>query len=531
MSFFLRVTYNAHNAFASNDLCIRTVGIFSGNLFFDLRYFHGTPSGPLRLTSVDSANPAMIVTSQTAIAILTQGDNSANVKMNLVIDHLILIGDGSQGTSGILVYLSSSISISNLVVDNVDASGFCTAGMNSYRSQPSPTAFITNVRITNSAFHDNPGLPNLFQIAGNGIVLNGVRDVLIQNCVAYNNGAKMNVAPGPLGIWVFDADSVTIRNCTSHNNLVASGNDGGGFDFDCGTTNSVMEYCLSYENYGAGYNLNACGQGSNFNNGGATEHNFIRDSVSIGDTYGQETCSVCVFGGGVFARNNTFLNMFFEVLQTTKTVVQYGNNFNNFNAIAVLEDSDQIFFQNCTFVFPSVTYSNDLVCSDFTNPLCLPLTTSGAPTSAPISKPTVNPTFIPTFIPTVAPTLKPTFIPTLKPTFIPTVAPTSKPTIIPTLKPTNIPTIAPTAIKTVAPTSTTSFKPAQFPTVQPTAATSSLPSTNNAGFNFYVSSLSNFASDLNSGGSQTLPWSTLKKVDSTFAIKHSRGSFSVCSVG
>jgi hypothetical protein len=50
-------------------------------------------------------------------------------------------------------------------------------------------------------------------------------------------------------IWAWDADNVTIRNCSSHDNL-SQNNDGGGFDLDTGVTNSVVEYCTSYNNYG-----------------------------------------------------------------------------------------------------------------------------------------------------------------------------------------------------------------------------------------------------------------------------------------
>jgi hypothetical protein len=58
-----------------------------------------------------------------------------------------------------------------------------------------------------------------------------------QNTTAYKNGA-LNSSPGggPVGIWTYDADSVVIRNCTSHDNLSLK-NDGGGFDLDGGTTN------------------------------------------------------------------------------------------------------------------------------------------------------------------------------------------------------------------------------------------------------------------------------------------------------
>lgn len=45
---------------------------------------------------------------------------------------------------------------------------------------------------------------------------------------------------GPVGIWAYDSDSIVISYCTSRDNLSLR-NDGGGFDYDGGTTNSVRE--------------------------------------------------------------------------------------------------------------------------------------------------------------------------------------------------------------------------------------------------------------------------------------------------
>jgi hypothetical protein len=86
------------------------------------------------------------------------------------------------------------------------------------------------------------------------------------------------IGNGPVGIWAWDADSVTIEHCLSYRNKTSKGGeDGGGFDFDGGITNSVIQYCLSYENEGSGIGL------FQFDNAGPWENNTIRYNISIND--------------------------------------------------------------------------------------------------------------------------------------------------------------------------------------------------------------------------------------------------------
>lgn len=52
-----------------------------------------------------------------------------------------------------------------------------------------------------------------------------------------------------MGIWAYDSDRVVIRKCFSHDNL-SRNHDGGGFDLDITTSNSVIENCTTSNNYG-----------------------------------------------------------------------------------------------------------------------------------------------------------------------------------------------------------------------------------------------------------------------------------------
>ena len=86
------------------------------------------------------------------------------------------------------------------------------------------------------------------------------------------------IGNGPVGIWCYEADSVTISYCLSYKNKTSKGGaDGGGFDFDGGTTNSVIEYCYSYGNQGSGYCIFQYWGASPFYN------NVIRNNISYND--------------------------------------------------------------------------------------------------------------------------------------------------------------------------------------------------------------------------------------------------------
>jgi hypothetical protein len=103
--------------------------------------------------------------------------------------------------------------------------------------------------------------------------------VIIDHCSATNNGWDMpREGNGPVGIWTWESNHITIQYCISYRNKTSKGGkDGGGFDLDGGVTNSLIQYCLSYENQGAGYGLFQYAGASGWSN------NVIRYCVSIND--------------------------------------------------------------------------------------------------------------------------------------------------------------------------------------------------------------------------------------------------------
>ena len=137
-----------------------------------------------------------------------------------------------------------------------------------------------DVVIRDCVAHSNAGDPQrLDNHSGNGIVVGGLDGCLIEFCRAYNNGYDMpRTGNGPVGIWGYAAHNLTIQYCISHDNKTSPGGmDGGGFDFDGGITDSVLQYNLSYNNHGSGYLL------CQYPGAAPWKNNRCRFNISIND--------------------------------------------------------------------------------------------------------------------------------------------------------------------------------------------------------------------------------------------------------
>ncbi len=179
--------------------------------------------------------------------------------------------------SGIDLYNCNDAEITNVAAIG---NGFC--GINIMGSSQDSSSGIL---IKDCKAENNAGDPTrLDNHSGNGILVGVSRNVTIDHCTATNNGWDMpRQGNGPVGIWTWMSDRVTIQYCISYRNRTSKGGkDGGGFDLDGGVTNSVIQYCLSYENEGAGYGL--------FQYPGASgwQGNIIRYCVSINDAHTTE---------------------------------------------------------------------------------------------------------------------------------------------------------------------------------------------------------------------------------------------------
>ena len=272
--------------------------IFAGTL--KLSGLCGTEVQPIVIGSFGTGRA--ILNGETGNSILADGCTWLQVK------NLVLTGNGRlTGNTGSGVELRK---VQNCSIDNIEASGFLWSGVkvgggknlhitNIYAHdngfsginvesdgqdagglEGSGGKTFKNLYIANCVAENNPGCPEVKENhSGNGILIGGVTNGTIEYCEAMNNGWDMpREGNGPVGIWAYQCDSVTIQYCYAHDNKTSEkGKDGGGFDFDGGMTNSVMQYNFSANNEGAGYGL------FQYNGASAWKNNIIRNNISYND--------------------------------------------------------------------------------------------------------------------------------------------------------------------------------------------------------------------------------------------------------
>jgi hypothetical protein len=265
-----------------------------------LKNLKGMPGLPVILSSYGGKRAT--IDSGDSLAILVE--NGSHISCS----NVVLTGSGRLAgniTDGILFrnvhygvidslessgYLMSGIHVlggSNLRITNAFAhdNGFCGIFAESGEAEygpPDGLAFKTlkQLYIGHCVAENNPGCPAILDNhSGNGILIAGVTGGIIEHCEAMNNGWDMpREGNGPVGIWAYMSDSVIIQHCYAHHNKTSPrGKDGGGFDFDGGMRNSIMQYNLSAFNEGAGYGI--------FQYAGATSWtgNTVRYNISYHD--------------------------------------------------------------------------------------------------------------------------------------------------------------------------------------------------------------------------------------------------------
>jgi hypothetical protein len=282
---------------------------FAGGQVFD---------GLLLLKDIKGPNgkPIKIKSYGNGMAVINGGNGGAIIIencQNIWVLDLILKGNGRKNgnTANGLSIIQSSF----CRVENINVSGFQKSGVDLYNCTETGVLKVVatdngfaGINILGSARNlskknlvqdsraeNNPGDPsNLTNHSGNGILVGVSDSVLIDHCSATNNGWDMpREGNGPVGIWAWESDHVTIQYCISYRNKTSrNAKDGGGFDLDGGVTNSIIQYCLSYENQGAGYGL--------FQYAGASDwsDNIVRYCVSINDALTTEGAgSIFIWNG------------------------------------------------------------------------------------------------------------------------------------------------------------------------------------------------------------------------------------------
>ncbi len=183
-------------------------------------------------------------------------------------------GDASDKTKSGYI----DVRITNCLTYQNEFYGILTTG---YWQNDPDTYANSNVYVGYCKMYDNPGDPNYFENhSGSGILMEDVDGGMIEYCEAYNNGYDCRCrVGGPVGIWAAVVNNVIIQCCQSHHNRT-SRHDGGGFDFDGGTTDSVMQYNYSHDNDGPGYLICSYKNAPHtFNN------NIFRYNISVNDSH------------------------------------------------------------------------------------------------------------------------------------------------------------------------------------------------------------------------------------------------------
>jgi parallel beta helix pectate lyase-like protein len=242
--------------------------------------------------------------------------------------------------SGLLIYNSQDIVIDSVFAHDNGSAGITVEG--DYQKR-----FSNRIHFIHCRTDNNPGDPtNLTNHSGNGLVVGNCKNVLIEYCTATNNGWDMpRIGNGPVGIWAWEADSVIIQNCISYRNKTAKGAaDGGGFDLDGACTNSIIQYCLSYENWGTGYGI------YQYYGAGKWNNNTVRYCISINDGNITDLATAMHiwngWNGDSTFTNGYFYNNFFyndsRYALSFNPLAQH-KNFNFFNNIFVASDTSDIY--------------------------------------------------------------------------------------------------------------------------------------------------------------------------------------------
>ena len=287
-------------------ILLRNGQVFQGSLVLGSQH-SGTASLPVEISGYDddiSAPPSIHSLNDFAVKmqgaeyvnisnfhLKGAGRNRGNTTSGLIVQNSRYVVVDAMEVSGYQKHGINVISSEHVRVTHVKAfengrTGIRAGGDDGERKEMYPTK---NVYIGYCTAHDNAGDPTILDNhSGSGIIVNHTDSAVVEYCSAFNNGWDMpRKGNGPVGIWAHDANNITIQYCIAYNNQAPRGAwDGGGFDFDGGVTNSLMQYNYSYDNNGVGYGL--------FQYYGTTvwENNIIRYNISYNDGDGKEKAGI-----------------------------------------------------------------------------------------------------------------------------------------------------------------------------------------------------------------------------------------------
>ena len=152
--------------------------------------------------------------------------------------------------SGLVVVSPDGVGtrFSDVVIDGVTAYDTnlwfgIHVGFNMWASDPAPSLRGSDVAIRNCVVHD---------VYGDNITVADTNRAVIERNTVWNGGrAPAGVSYTPNAIWSWSSDAVTVQFNEAYG-MASYGVDGGAFDIDWGSTNTVIQYNYAHDNQGYG---------------------------------------------------------------------------------------------------------------------------------------------------------------------------------------------------------------------------------------------------------------------------------------
>jgi hypothetical protein len=278
----------------------------------------------------------------------------------------------------LLGYAYQNISISQCEISNCDRAGVELWDDRSDALVPYSQLFYAGVQIDHLKVYDiisHQTAPGTVAGGGNGILLEGVEDAVVERCQVYDDGSVVDsggdrlFSDGGLGIWCNHSDHVLLQFNEVRDNHSQTEEDEGGFAFGRWTTNSIMQYNYSHDNDGYGYMLESNNLAQLM-----PENNIIRFNISENDSR-QSRYGAMLFeswaASDVYVYNNTFY--------LSDNGLADPNNENYYVAPAIRFDADD----SMPAAAPQIYVYNNLFLTASTTDTAIPvvLLESGFPTS------------------------------------------------------------------------------------------------------------------------------------------------------
>jgi hypothetical protein len=195
----------------------------------------------------------------------------------------------------------ADVQVSNCALNGNISDGFLSYGPRF--DARSPAYANRDIRLSHVLASANHGDPDdTSNNSGNGIVLGNVDGGTIAWSTADNNGGEGAAVQGPAGIWAYDSTNINIEHDLSFDNRTRNDIDGNGFGLDQNTSESVLQYDLSYGNAGAGFLVYSAQNNSDQRN------NIVRYDISSDDSRDGRVFYGGITVAGVVVRAEVYQN-------------------------------------------------------------------------------------------------------------------------------------------------------------------------------------------------------------------------------